>query len=220
MNRTLILNKYRGFIFDFDGTLVDSMALWHEIDQKYLAKHGLTCPDGLSMDVAGMSFTETAHYFKDRFKLPDAIDTIKNEWQEMSHQLYLNDVVFKPGALAFLKKLYKSKKHLAIATSNIRRTTEAYLTKHDALHYFDSLVFSCEVGAGKPDPAVFLTAAKEMAIPPDECIVFEDTYEGVLGANNAHMDVIAVEDQWQGEHLLNIKELSCGFIRSFHEVEV
>ena len=106
-----------------------------------------------------------------------------------------------------------------MATSNNRETTEAFLQKHNVLSYFDILCFTTEVGAGKPNPAVFNQAAQLLSLPAEDCLVFEDTLEGIQAAKAAGMDVIAVADLWQGDHLVKIKNLSDGFIQDFTDLE-
>lgn len=215
MELTKRISEYGGYIFDFDGTLVDSMDLWHEIDVAYLQARGLDCPGDLSYAVSGMSFTQTAEYFKERFALPDAVADIKAEWNAMSHQMYLDAVALKPGVREFLASLHAQGKPLAIATSNVRPTTEAYLKKHGLDHYFQALVFSCEVGAGKPDPTVFLEAARQLAVAPGDNLVFEDTLAGVRGAVAAGMTAVAVADPWQGDDLAAIHATAAAFIDGF-----
>ncbi|WP_133968251.1 HAD family hydrolase [Eubacterium limosum] len=213
------IEDYKAVIFDFDGTLVDSMGLWHSIDHIYLERHNKACPETLPYEIAGKSFTETAEYFKERFELEDSIEDIKAEWVEMSHEEYLNHVHFKPGALHLIRDLYRRCQRIAMATSNNRETTEAFLQKHNVLSYFDILCFTTEVGAGKPNPAVFNQAAQLLSLPPEDCLVFEDTLEGIQAAKAAGMDVIAVADLWQGDHLVKIKNLSDGFIQDFTDLE-
>ncbi|WP_195540441.1 HAD family hydrolase [Eubacterium maltosivorans] len=213
------IEDYKAVIFDFDGTLVDSMGLWHSIDHIYLERHHKVCPETLPYEIAGKSFTETAEYFKERFELEDSIEDIKAEWVAMSHEEYLNHVHFKPGALRLIRDLHSRRQRIAIATSNNRETTEAFLQKHNVLSYFDILCFTTEVGAGKPNPAVFNQAAQLLSLPADDCLVFEDTLEGIQAAKAAGMDVIAVADLWQGDHLVKIKNLADGFIQDFTDLE-
>ncbi|MBS6341292.1 MAG: HAD family phosphatase [Eubacterium limosum] len=213
------IEDYKAVIFDFDGTLVDSMGLWHSIDHIYLERHHKVCPETLPYEIAGKSFTETAEYFKERFELEDSIEDIKAEWVAMSHEEYLNHVHFKPGALRLIRDLHSRRQRIAIATSNNRETTEAFLQKHNVLSYFDILCFTTEVGAGKPNPAVFNQAAQLLSLTANNCLVFEDTLEGIQAAKAAGMDVIAVADLWQGGHLVKIKNLADGFIQDFTDLE-
>ena len=92
------LSEIKGVIFDLDGTLVDSMWMWKAIDIEYLGKRGLDCPEDLQKKIEGMSFSETAVYFKERFHLPDSLEEIKAEWTRMSLDKYENQVPLKPGA--------------------------------------------------------------------------------------------------------------------------
>ncbi|MGV8907085.1 MAG: HAD family hydrolase [Acetobacterium sp.] len=205
-------------IFDFDGTLVDSMKLWHEIDVQYLGERGLDCPEDLSYEISGKSFTETAHYFKKRFQLPDSIETIKAEWDNMSRDAILSQIDFKPGALAFLSWLFKHHIPMAIATSNTRSILELFLPHYGIDHYFHSLHFACEVGMGKPHPDVFLAAAKSLGVAPENCLVFEDTLEGVQGALAAGMKVISVDDTYSYHRLTAIQKATLSHIKDFREL--
>lgn len=104
-------------MFDLDGTLVDSMWMWKEIDIEYLGRFGYHLPARSSEDHRGMSFSETAEYFKSRFRIPDSIDEIKAAWIQMSIEKYRNEVTLKPGALRLLQYLDTLEKMQGIATS-------------------------------------------------------------------------------------------------------
>ena len=111
-------------IFDLDGTLVDSMWIWKAIDIEYLGRFGISYPEDLQPSIEGMSFSETACYFKERFSIPDSLEQIKADWNAMTREKYRNDVMLKPGALAFIKKWKEKGKLLGIATSNSRELVE------------------------------------------------------------------------------------------------
>ena len=72
--REKMLKNIKAVIFDLDGTLVDSMWMWHSIDVEFLQTYGHTCPDDLHRMIEGMSFTQTAVYFQERFQLPLSIE--------------------------------------------------------------------------------------------------------------------------------------------------
>lgn len=214
----MMIKQTQAIIFDFDGTLVDSMGLWHEIDVAYLGKRGLACPEDMPYEISGKSFTETAEYFKKRFQLPDTIDTIKAEWSTMSEGAILTKIGFKPGALSFLSWAFLRDIPMSIATSNTRSTLELFLNHYDIAHYFQSLHFTCEVGLGKPNPDVFFAAAKSLGVSPESCLVFEDTLEGIQGALSAGMTVISVDDSYQYHRQEDIQNSSFRHIKNFQEL--
>ena len=98
------LDNIKAVIFDLDGTLVDSMWMWHAIDVEFLREYGYECPEDLHKVIEGMSFSETAVYFKERFCLPLSLEEIKAIWTRMSIDKYRCEVPLKPGA-------YKGKGH-------------------------------------------------------------------------------------------------------------
>ena len=81
----MIINEnIKAVIFDLDGTLLDSMWIWKQIDIDYLSKFGLELPPDLQTAIEGMSFSETAVYIKNRFNIPDSLDKMKSDWNEMA----------------------------------------------------------------------------------------------------------------------------------------
>ena len=210
-----MLKNIKAIIFDLDGTIVDSMWIWKEIDIQYLAKRGIELPDGLQKAIEGMSFTETAMYFKKTFKLPDTIEQIKEEWNAMALDFYRNRIELKDGAIEFIKLVKSMEIKLGVGTSNSRELASEVLKKHDIYKYFDTIRTSCEVEKGKPHPDVFLKAAQDLNVKPHECIVFEDTYAGVLAAKRAGMRVVAISDELSLPYKKEICELAENYIENY-----
>ncbi|MDK2811628.1 MAG: hypothetical protein PWR27_2337 [Petroclostridium sp.] len=205
-------------IFDLDGTLIDSLWIWDEIDIQFLGNRGITLPDDLQKIVEGMSFTETAVYFKERFNLQESIEEIKEEWNTMANHYYKDKVPLKEGAREFIEFLRSKNIKMGIGTSNSRELTLEVLKKHGLLHYFDAVVTSCEVKKGKPHPDVFLKVAELLEVKPEECLVFEDTYAGVLAAKRAGMKVFAVADRFSFPYREEIAGLADKYVESFKEI--
>lgn len=208
----------KAVIFDLDGTLVDSMWIWKDIDIEYLKKHGLELPPDLQKSIEGMSFTETAVYFKERFSLPDPVEAIKAEWVEMAEDYYTRRIDLKPGARQFIEALNDRGIPVGIGTSNSRELTLMVLRRHGLDLLVTEIVTSCEVPRGKPAPDVFLKVAQLLGASPEECLVFEDTHAGVLAARAAGMQVIAVRDAHSAEWAHEIEPLVQRYIADFGEL--
>ncbi|MGL5435415.1 MAG: HAD family hydrolase [Lachnospiraceae bacterium] len=198
MNLNAVLKDTKAVIFDLDGTLVDSMWMWHAIDVEYLERFGYDCPDDLQKKIEGMSFSETALYFKERFGIPDTVEQIKQDWTEMSIDKYRNDVKPKKGARRFLDYLRGAGIKTGIATSNGREMVDAVLVSLGLSSYFHCVTTACEVAAGKPEPDIYLKVAGDLQVLPGECVVFEDVPAGIQAGKAAGMMVCAVEDEFSG----------------------
>jgi 16S rRNA pseudouridine516 synthase len=189
-----MLNDVKAVIFDLDGTLVDSMWVWRDIDIEYLGKRGIPLPETLQNEIEGMSFLETAEYFKKRFSLEDSLEEIQAEWNQMAWDKYCNEVPLKDGAAQFLKACKEHGIRLGIATSNSRELVKAVAKSHGFEDYFGAIVTGTDVTKGKPAPDIYLAAAKILDVDPGDCLVFEDIVPGIMAGKHAGMRVCAVED--------------------------
>lgn len=213
-----LLDDIRSVIFDLDGTLVDSMWLWHDIDLEFLGERGIALPETYQKDIEGMSFTETAVYTKELFRLPESVEELKEIWNRMAIEKYTYEVPFKPGAEEFLKYCRTKGITVGIATSNSRGLVEAVA---GALHfgdYIQEIVTACEVEHGKPAPDVYLEAASRLQARPEHCLVFEDVPMGILAGKNAGMRVCAVEDAFSAACREEKQELADYYISDYFEI--
>lgn len=214
-----MLTGKKAVIFDIDGSLVDSMWIWPEVDRIYMEKYHLTEPATFHRDIEGKSYTETAQYFVDTFQTLDrTVEQVMQEWRDMTIRLYATEVFPKPGAVEFLKAMKKQGVLLGIATSNDRTIADAALQARHLAPYFDSIRTSCEVSAGKPAPDVYLKVAEDLRIEPSSCLVFEDVPNGILAGKNAGMEVCAVDDEFSRPLEAEKKRLADYFIRDFNDI--
>ena len=198
MIKDFLKNK-KAVLFDLDGTLVDSMWMWPQIDVEFLGRFGYDCPGDLERAVEGMSFSETAAYFKERFSLPMTLEEIKECWSQMAMDKYRTQVPLKPGALEFLRYCKDQGIATGIATSNGRPIVDAVIEALQIGEYFQEVATACEVEKGKPEPDIYLEVARRLQVAPEDCLVFEDVPAGILAGKRAGMTVLAVEDDFSRE---------------------
>lgn len=213
-----MLKNIDAVLFDLDGSLVDSMWVWCEIDIEYLNKFGISMPNGLQEDIEGMSFTETAVYFKERFHILDSIEQMKKDWTRMAWDKYTCQVPLKNGAGEFVKYCRSQGIKLGIATSNSRELVENVISVLGIADYFDSIVTGCEVAKGKPSPDIYLETAKKCGISPERCLVFEDIVPGIMAGKAAGMKVCAVKDEYSRYQENEKKRLADYFITDYYDI--
>ena len=217
MIKELLKNK-KAILFDLDGTLVDSMWMWEKIDIEFLGRYGYKVPETLQKDIEGMSFSETAVYFKEHFEIPLTLDEIKACWTQMSIDKYRYEVPPKPGSIEFLKYCREYGIRTGIATSNGREIVDAVIESLDLGGYLDVITTACEVNAGKPEPDIYLEVAKRLGVEPKECLVFEDIPAGIIAGKRAGMTVIAVEDDFSRAMKEEKCALADGYITDYFEI--
>lgn len=208
----------KGAIFDMDGTLVDSMWMWKDIDIAYLRRFGFELPEGLQDDIEGMSMPETAVYFQRRFGIMDSIEKIQDDWNEMAMEIYERRVSLKKDARILLEKMKRCGMKIGIATSNSPELAMAALTANCVDGMFDIIRTAGEVPKGKPAPDIYLSVANQWGIDPEDCIVFEDVPAGVMAAKAAGMEVCAVYDEASARKKEEILARADYYILSFSEI--
>ena len=213
-----LLKDRKAVLFDLDGTLVDSMWVWRNIDIDFLSAIGQELPADLQKCIEGMSFTETAEYFKKRFSIDDDVEDIKKKWNQMAYDKYTSEVKLKKGAKEFLARLKSDGIRIGIASSNSVTLIEGALKAEGVLEYFDAITTGCEAGAGKPAPDIYLLAAKKVGIAPSECLVFEDIPMGIMAGNSAGMTTVAVEDDYSYGMRKEKERLAKYFIEDYTEI--
>ncbi|MDO4478335.1 MAG: HAD family phosphatase [Lachnospiraceae bacterium] len=209
---------FEAVIFDLDGTLVDSMGMWKNVDRDYLSRFDIPCPADLQRELEGLSLHETALYFIRRFDLKDSPEVIKADWRQMVLEQYCYGVAMKSGAPELLHFLKKMGLRLAIASSNDAVLIRDFLKARELEDVFDVLVTCDDVKANKPDPAVYLTAAQLLKTPPEKCLVFEDVVRGIEAGKRAGMTVYAVADDWSAAQESKKRALADGWVDDFHEL--
>ncbi len=213
-----MLDHIQAVIFDLDGTMVDSMWMWKDIDIEYLGRYGVPLPDTLQKEIEGMSFSETAVYFKEHFGIDKSLDEIKNDWYDMAYEKYAHEVPLKEGVLDFLKLLKSRGIRTGIATSNGIRLVQAVMDAHGLTEYIDVVRTACDVAKGKPAPDIYLKVAEVCGVEYESCLVFEVVPMGVLAGKNAGMTVCAVDDPCSMDQVEEKRRFADYYMNSFADI--
>lgn len=205
-------------IFDLDGTLVDSMWMWRQIDIEFLGERGIVLPEDLQQKIEGMSFRETAVYMQERFQLKETAEELMDIWNKMAFEKYKNEVPLKRGIQKFLEHLKACQIKMGIATSNSPLLVETVLKAQGIFEYFDSIHTANEVEKGKPAPDIYLLVAKDLGVEPEKCLIFEDIVQGIMAGKNAGMTTCAIYDDYSKDDDENKRATADYYIEDYEQI--
>ena len=208
----------KGVIFDLDGTILDSMDIWKEIDVKFLGRRGLEVPDDYFRNIAPLGFDGAAAYTIERFGFPETPEQIIEEWYQMAVDAYAKEVELKPFAKEYLLFLKEQRVKLGIATSCETQMFLPALERNGILGLFESYTTVREVPRGKEFPDIYERQAEKMGLLPGECAVFEDILKAVQGANAGGFYTVGVFDLHSADEWGEIKKQANKFIYSYEEL--
>ncbi|NNK83450.1 MAG: beta-phosphoglucomutase [Flavobacteriaceae bacterium] len=188
----------KGFIFDLDGVIVDT-AKYHYLAWKKLADElGFEFTEEQNEMFKGVSRKRCLEILLDIGKV-DATQEQFEKWMIEKNEDYLSyiDKMDESEILPKVKKVlkYLKKKDQPIALGSASKNAQPILEKVGLISYFESIVDGNSVTKAKPDPEVFLIAAKDLKTKPEDCIVFEDSVAGIQAANIANMISIGIGDK-------------------------
>jgi HAD superfamily hydrolase (TIGR01509 family) len=181
-------------IFDLDGLLVDSEAVWDEVRKRFTEENGGRWHESAQRDMMGMSSVEWSRYVHDRLGVRMEPERISREVADRVAELYREHLPLLPGAVEAVRAL-ATKWPLGVASSSNRHVIDLVLEEAGIADAFRATVSSEEVGAGKPAPDVYLEAARRLDVDPSTCVAIEDSTNGIRSADAAAMTVIAVPNK-------------------------
>jgi mannitol-1-/sugar-/sorbitol-6-/2-deoxyglucose-6-phosphatase len=188
-------------IFDMDGLLVDTEPLWQEAELKCFREAGMDLTHQMLKETTGLRINEVVEFRLIQFK-KNGIDAIALQNKIMDDLIILlkERSVEMKGMRGALETAKKSGKKTALASSSNLVLIDFIVDKFGIRQFFD-VIHSAEFESkGKPDPAVFLTTAKLLGVPPENCLVLEDSVNGFKAAKAAGMKTIAIPEPGDKNH--------------------
>ncbi len=205
-------------IFDFDGTLFDSMFIWDGVGEIYLRSLGKAPKPSMREDVRALSLYQSACYFQKEYDLSLSVEEIMTGVNQTIEHFYIHEVLPKPGVVDFLEQMKKAEIPMCIATASDRYQIEAALNRCEMEHYFEA-IFTCrEVGHGKDEPVIFQKAMEYFGADRSGTVVFEDAIHAIRTAKADGFAVVAVFDNSE-KRQTEIRDLSDCYIEDFKHTE-
>jgi len=199
----------KAILFDMDGVLVDSEPFHHTVETKIHQSLGITIPTAVRKNFTGLANNLMWAYIKKEFHLHQSIATLMDNALRIKMDELMQLPQFTPitGITELLHTLKENKIKLAIASSSQPQFIFTMLEKANLTGWFDVFISGDQVLQGKPAPDIFLEAAKQLRIAPSECIVIEDSTNGVKAAVAANMKCIGFQNPNSGEQDLTPADL-------------
>lgn len=177
---------YKAALFDLDGVLIDSETLYTGFWERVGREHHLPSAT-FAHDIKGTTLSDI---LETHFPDPD----VRRDVDRMLHE-FENEIVYPvfPGALEFVDKLREFGVKTVIVTSSDMKKMQFLFSQHpDFASHFDAIVTACDVKRSKPDPEPYLVGASKVDVAPSECIVFEDSFQGLESGRRAGCKVIGL----------------------------
>lgn len=188
------LSEFSAILFDMDGVLVDSYDAWISADKEFLREYAVDPSGSLYAQFHGSSILGVYEILSETRNMPESYEVFRSRRVSFVNEEIYKTVSLMPGALAFLEHV-TSRLPSALASASEREWVETALMQNNITHHFGAIVSATDVnGKGKPAPDIFLKAAEKLGIAPEECLVLEDSHNGILAGKRAGMIVGAYDN--------------------------
>lgn len=206
--------KIKCAIFDFDGTLFDSMFVWKNVGEIYLQTLGKEPKAFLNEKLKTLSLYQSAAYLQREYNLLHSIEEIMTGINQIIQDFYFHQIKPKPGVISFLENMQRAQIQMGIATASESYQVKAALKRCKMQHFFDAIFTCTEVGFGKDEPVIFRVAMEYFNANRGNTMIFEDALHAVKTAKKDGFIVTSVFDSSE-IHQKELQSLSDYHITDF-----
>ena len=210
-------DRVKGIIFDFDGTIADSMAIWTQIGLELLKKHGISYPESIVRDITPLGAVGTAQYFINlglKMSIEDIIEEIgKRAFYEYSHNIF-----FKDGAERFIREQKQKGVKLCILSASAENAIMSCIKRLGAEDCFEFIMTCDKAGLSKNDTAIYDYTLKLLGTDKSETLFFDDNLQALKTASFAGLKPVGVYDESSERDKEEIIRTADNYIHSFYEL--
>ena len=200
----MIMNKQHNWIvFDFDGTLVDSLNVMYLVYVKFMESKNLKPLKSEFLHLNGPTIKEIVVYLKEKYDLNETEFTLNQQYDELVNSVYLQNVTLFEGRKDLLNYLKKKHYKLGLVTSANQNLVFSFLDKNKIKIYFDEIVCGDEVNHSKPHPEIYSKFVSKIK-NYNSILVLEDSKNGIQSANSAGLKCLNVVGKTSSDIMLMI----------------
>ena len=208
----------KAYLFDFDGTLVDSMPSWSEKMLNILRQTGVSYPADIIKILTPLGDKGSAAYFRDVLGVKLSEEEMYERMDSYALPKYRDEILLKPGVAAFLRKCTEEGSTLHVLTASPHKMLDPCLQRNGIYDLFDH-VWSCEdFGTTKSDPDIYRRAALRIGADVSNVVFFDDNLLAVQTAARAGMQTVGVYDPTGEAFIQTLKECADRYVYSFEEL--
>lgn len=209
----------KGYIFDLDGTLVDSMWVWVDLAEVYLQTKGIKAPDNLSDTLNTMTMKSAIAYLKEVYAISDSLEQMSDDIYAIIRRRYKQEVKAKAGAKDCLRRLKASGVRMGVLTACERICAEQVLEKNGLIEYMDFIASCEELPYDKQDGRLFDLMLERLQTDKEDTMFVEDALHAVRTLKEHGFHVTAVYDASGKEKWTELCELADVSLKSLEELK-
>lgn len=207
--------KHSTYIFDFDGTLVDSMPYWSQKMINTLEREKIKYPKDIIKIITPLGDIGTAKYFKEELNIKMSIEEMLEEMDKFALPKYRDSILLKDGVYNYLVMLKKNKLSLNVLTASPHKMLDPCLKRNGIYDFFDN-IWSCDdFGMTKSDTRIYKEAVKRIGVKESDTVFFDDNIGAISTASQAGLYTVGVYDKSGEDFAENLKEQCDVYIKSF-----
>ncbi|HVT29475.1 MAG TPA: HAD family phosphatase [Lacipirellulaceae bacterium] len=190
----------RAVVFDLDGLIANTEDLYEQAGETVLRRRGKTYDAELREKIMGRPVVDSLRIMIDCHSLPDALEDLMCECSDMLQKLMATSLAPMPGVAELVDDLHAVGIPIAVATSGTRQYADHVLSRLNLRHRFGFILTAEDIHRGKPDPEIYLLAAKRLGLAPEQIMVLEDSANGCRAAVAAQTFAVAVPNRHTRSH--------------------